>query len=1165
MKLSIFFMFMLVLNTTANSLAQKTMTISASQMTLREIFIEIKKQTGYTVVYNNQKLDINRPLNVHFNNAGIQDVLNKILANTGLTYELMDDFVILSSAPSSQQENIKIYGKVTDEYKNPLPGATVLVKEGSVMLGATTSIEGTYKLTIPAALKKFSISFSFMGMETKVVEYKGRDTINVVLHEDAKEMDEVVVTGYQTLKKRSMAGSISTVKAEDLLLNGTQSLEQALQGQIPGMIVMNQSGLTGTRQRVRVRGTSTLLGNAEPVWVVDGIVQDDPLPFDSNEFSNQNTEDSDMIREFVGGAISWLNPNDIESITVLKDASSTAIYGVKAANGVIVITTKKGEKGRMSVSYNGNFSLTPRLNYKKMELMNSQQRVEVSREAYQKKMVLGENSQIGYAALARAYMNREISLETFTAEAKKLEMYNTDWFDILFHNAFSHNHSIGFSGGSDKATYRASFGYNTTNNTAKGNSQTAYTINLNVSATPWKNLSITAGLAGSVTKTKAFAGNDPFEYASSTNRAIGCFDEEGERMFYQHSNGYLFNVLNELEQSGNENTKNTLNSTLNIRWRLTDWLTYQSNFSYNTASANGFTYYTEQSNHIAQKRKYNFDEFNVGSKEYENSELPYGGEYNTNQNSNANLTWRNQFDFMKIFKDVHSLTVMIGQEIRSTKTDGFRLKSYGYLHDKGKLFLKLPKLIAMKENSLIGEQPTITDTEQNYISFFSTLDYSYDNRYSINASIRADASNRFGQDKSTRFLPVWSVGVRWNVGSEHWLEGQDILSDMSLRASYGFQGNVAENVSPDLIATMKVLDNRDYVLQVKDLPAPYLKWEKVGNLNLGVDFSFFKNKVRGVFEYYYKKTRDMVVDQVIPYANGVSSRPVNGGTMSNKGWDAQVSFNPIQTKDLLVTLSLNFGKVYNEIKSILKPNGSWQEAVSGNLNKIGYPVSSFWAFRFSGLNPEHGGPEFDLSGSELDEASHDATLYMDYAGKKDPDFTTNLSLTIRYKTFSLSSSFYLSVGNQQFLAPISKNMTSIPNEYENMSTEWLKRWRKPGDEKHTNVPALPDRSTTAQDIKILGRIESSAINTNRLQPYELYANSTARVVDAWFLRCQNISFSYSLPSEKLPGFLQNLSFTGSVSNPFQIRSKDFLGRDPEVALGNQPMSSIYTLGINMSF
>ena len=303
-------MFMLVLNTTANSLAQKTMTISASQMTLREIFIEIKKQTGYTVVYNNQKLDINRPLNVHFNNAGIQDVLNKILANTGLTYELMDDFVILSSAPSSQQENIKIYGKVTDEYKNPLPGATVLVKEGSVMLGATTSIEGTYKLTIPAALKKFSISFSFMGMETKVVEYKGRDTINVVLHEDAKEMDEVVVTGYQTLKKRSMAGSISTVKAEDLLLNGTQSLEQALQGQIPGMIVMNQSGLTGTRQRVRVRGTSTLLGNAEPVWVVDGIVQDDPLPFDSNEFSNQNTEDSDMIREFVGGAISWLNPND---------------------------------------------------------------------------------------------------------------------------------------------------------------------------------------------------------------------------------------------------------------------------------------------------------------------------------------------------------------------------------------------------------------------------------------------------------------------------------------------------------------------------------------------------------------------------------------------------------------------------------------------------------------------------------------------------------------------------------------------------------------------------------------------------------------------------------------------------------------------------------------
>ena len=217
----------------------------------------------------------------------------------------------------------------------------------------------------------------------------------------------VVVTGYQTVKKRSMAGSTSYVKAEDLVLTGTQTLEQALQGKIPGMVVMNKSGLTGTRQRVRVRGTSTLLGSAEPVWVVDGVIQEDPLPFKSNDLTNLNPDNTDMIKDFVGGAISWLNPNDIENITVLKDASSTAIYGTKAANGVIVINTKKGEKGRMSVNYNTNMSLTPRLNYNRMELMNSKERVDVSREAYENGLVLGSDQKMGYLGLALAFERRD--------------------------------------------------------------------------------------------------------------------------------------------------------------------------------------------------------------------------------------------------------------------------------------------------------------------------------------------------------------------------------------------------------------------------------------------------------------------------------------------------------------------------------------------------------------------------------------------------------------------------------------------------------------------------------------------------------------------------------------------------------------------------------------
>lgn len=1054
-----------------------------------------------------------------------------------------------------------------DVHGNPLPGVTVVVKEGKVMLGTATNSDGYYQLSIPVVLENFSIQFTFVGMESKSVVYQGENVVNVVMKEKAEVTDEVVVTGYQTVKKRAMAGSTSSVKAENLLLNGTQTLEQALQGKIPGMMIMNTSGLTGTRQRVRVRGTSTLLGNAEPVWVVDGIIQEDPLPFESNELNNLDPTNMDMIRDFVGGAIAWLNPNDIEDVTVLKDASSTAIYGIKAANGVIVITTKKGKQGRMAVSYNGNFSFSPRLTYSKLELMNSQQRVDVSREAYERGLLLDESAQvgIGYTALALAYKRKEITLEEFSREAQKLENTNTDWFKILFRNAFSHSHTISISGGSDKTTYHTSFGINDNQNTAKGNGQTQYMANMNLSTMLWNCISLNTSVAGSVSKTEAFIGTDPYSYAGNTNRAIACFNEKGERFFYKYDkNGYLYNILNELDNSGNENTLMSVNSNLTIRWQILEGLSFSSSLAFSMSNSNGKSWYTEQSNYIAAIRNYNFEEFMETSDKYKESPLPHGGELNESQAENKTWMWRNQVEYWHNFNGVHALSIMLGQEVRSVKQGSYMSKNYGYMHERGRIFVNVPVTvkgtISNDPNPLLKNNvPTIVDTENNTMSYYSTLSYMYDERYAVNGSIRVDASNRFGQDKSTRFQPVWSLGLRWNVGREHWLQGQNLLSDMSLRLSFGWQGNVATNVSPDLIATISASDNGGYNLTVKNLPAPKLKWEKVQNLNLGVDFSLFKNTINGSFEWYKKKTTDMIVEQDVPFENGVLSRPINGGDMSNKGWDIGVNFVPVRTKNLVVSVGLTTGKVYNEIKSTIAPTGSWKEAVSGNLNKQGYPVSSFWAFRFTGLNPDSGGPEFDLDGWELDEAATDATLYMNYAGKLEPDFTGGLSLSVRYKTLTLSSSLYLSLGNQKFLAPINKNILhGIPSEYENMSTEWLRRWRKPGDEKYTNVPSLPDKVTSAKDIFI----EKQNMSVN---PYELYANSDIRVVDAWFLRCNSISLSYNVPENKLPRFFQAMSLSCSVSNPFQVVSRDFLGRDPEVASGVQPLSRNWSFSLNISF
>lgn len=1146
---------------------QQKVTIQVTKVSLQEVFKSINKQTGLNFVYNVVQLKEMGAVTLDMKGVTVDSVLSVLFAKTPFEYNYEMDSIVIKKRSVQTSNGLVISGLVTDEQGNRLPGVTVMIKEGKVLLGAVTDRDGHYQLTIPEVLKQFSIQFSFVGMESKVVTYDGKTAINVVLKEKTEAVDEVVVTGYQVIRKRAMAGSASNVKAEDLLLNGTQTLEQALQGKIPGMMVMNMSGLTGTRQRVRVRGTSTLLGNAEPVWVVDGIIQEDPLPFESNEFNNLNLDNMDMIRNFVGGAISWLNPNDIEDVTVLKDASSTAIYGVKAANGVIVITTKKGKTGRMAVSYSGNFSFSSRLAYDKLELMNSQQRVEVSREAYERGLLLDESAQtgIGYTALALAYKRKEITLEEFSREAQKLERANTDWFKILFRNSFSHSHTVSISGGSDKTTYHTSFGINDSQNTAKGNGQSQYMANMSLSTKLWDCISLSTSVAGSVAKTKAFVGTDPYGYASTTNRAIACFDENGDRFFYKYDkNGFLYNILNEQDNSGNENTLTSVNSNLTIRWQILEGLSLSSSLAFSMSNSNGKSWYSEQSNYISAIRKYNFEEFNETSDKYKESPLPYGGELNESQAENKTWMWRNQLEFWRNFNGVHALSLMLGQEVRSVRQNSYTNKTYGYMHERGKLFVDVPitvkGTITNDPNPLLkGNVPTIIDMENNTMSFYSTLSYMYDERYAINGSVRMDASNRFGQDKSTRYLPVWSLGLRWNVGREHWLQGQDLLSDMSLRLSYGWQGNVAANVSPDLIATISASDKGGYNLTIKNLPAPKLKWEKVQNLNLGVDFSLFKNKIHGSFEWYKKKTTDMIVEQEVPFENGVLTRPMNGGNMSNKGWDLGVNFVPVRTKDFVVSVGLNTGKVYNEVKSSIAPTGSYDEAISGNLNKEGYAVSSFWAFRFMGLNHENGGPEFDLEGLELDGATTDATLYLKYAGKLEPDFTGGLSLSVRYKTLTLSSSLYLSLGNQKFLAPVSKNiLRGIPSEYENMSTEWLKRWRKPGDEKHTNIPSLPDKVSSAQTIH-------SEKQNRDYNPYELYAKSDIRVVNAWYLRCNSISLSYNIPESKLPRVFQAVSLSCSVSNPFQIVSRDFLGRDPEVASGSQPLSRNWSFSLNISF
>jgi TonB-dependent SusC/RagA subfamily outer membrane receptor len=462
---------------------------------------------------------------------------------------------------------------------------------------------------------------------------------------DDTELEEVVVTGYQNIKEKSMAGSFSRIKAEDLIQTGTTTIESMLQGKIPGMNVINTSGLTGTRQKVRVRGTSTLMGSAEPVWVVDGIIQEDNLPFDASQLTAIGDDNLDMMKTFIGGAISWLNPNDIEDITVLKDASATAIYGVKAANGVIVITTKKGERGRMAVNYSGRYAASQKMNYNRQHVMNSKERVALSREGFERGAQIADEP-YGFAGAAYAFLRQQISYDEFCTQVQELETNNTDWFDILYRTPFSQQHSLSFSGGNNNATYRASFGYTDTKNTAIGNDLQSYNASLSNTFNFWNNkLVVNTSISGSQTRTRAFAdGVDPFNYAINTSRVIDAFNEDGSYYYYQKGN-FNYNILKELANSGNENTTKNLNVNLSARWRFTEDLTLNLTLGGSTSSNMAETWFTERSNKITRIRQYEYGTKTVEDEEYQKSKLPFGGMLSTTENRNFNYTARAQFDY----------------------------------------------------------------------------------------------------------------------------------------------------------------------------------------------------------------------------------------------------------------------------------------------------------------------------------------------------------------------------------------------------------------------------------------------------------------------------------------------------------------------------------------
>lgn len=459
---------------------QRKMDISMKDASLVDVFRYIRKHSGYAFVYDHDAVKRAGTVTVDAQGATVEEILEQCFQGSMFRFLIEDQVVIIQKEVEnvSQQQDVKsieVKGRVIDEKKNPLPGVTVTIK--GMSLGVVTDVEGNYLLRLPQEAKDVKLLFSFVGMKTQEVAYAGQQEIDITMHEEATQIDEVVITGYQVVDRRKNTSAVNTVKVDDIMIPSATSIDQMLEGRVPGMILMSNSGEVGVVPKIRIRGTSTLIGNREPIWVVDGIIVQDPVPVSPEELN-----DPDYINR-IGNAIAGLNPQDIERLDILKDAAATALYGAKAANGVIVVTTKKGHIGAPTVNYNmtTTFRQRPRYTDRKINLMNSRERVQFSRELFDNHYLYDSNTNmVGYEGALHELYTGKINDKQFAEKVARLETMNTDWFDLLTEDTWSHQHTLSISGGSEQTRYYSSLGYTRDNDVIKGNYNERYTAAMNL-------------------------------------------------------------------------------------------------------------------------------------------------------------------------------------------------------------------------------------------------------------------------------------------------------------------------------------------------------------------------------------------------------------------------------------------------------------------------------------------------------------------------------------------------------------------------------------------------------------------------------------------------------------------------------------------------------------
>lgn len=830
----------------------------------------------------------------------------------------------LSSAFAAEK---KVQGVVISSEDNlPLIGASVYVtaedlkKAGSAQttMGVITDVDGQFSIAIPAGITRFFCSYvGYDVLEVKLVP--GKEHYEITLHASSQMLDAVVVTGYQTVERRKLTAAVSKLDISDETIGAVKSIDQALAGQIAGLSVSQTSGAPGAPAKIRIRGTASLNGTQDPLWVLDGIPlegTDVPEPDELNDITNMKQS-----------SIAGLNPADIENITILKDAAATAIYGARAANGVIVITTKKGKVGKPVINFSSRFTYTPTLSLDRLNLLNSAEKVGLEMDMIRNNYSPDNHKGGVYNILSNynelsAFQNGgwdALSSDT-QAAINRLKSVNTNWGDILFRDAFSQEYNLSLSGGTERVTYYTSFGYYKEDGNVDGVGMDRFNL---VGKTSYKvNSILKVGVSMFANRRKntnyltdAYGMSNPVFYSRKANPYFELYDKNGNYNYdYDIQNNtdkdLGFNIFEERQNTSNESVVNSFSSIFdaelrfNDKWKLTSQFGYQLEKTSREEIADWESY--------AMRYYYKLSEYSQGgeTKHF----LPEGGMQKSYENSNSQITWKAMGEYRDSFNDIHELEVMAGTELRKTWYE--TLFSAGYGFDRKTLTTK-PVIFPNESYATSFPLHQTTYKENAYVSFYSTASYSLLNRYTVGGSIRFDGSDLFGVDKKYRYLPLYSVSALWRLSQEPFMQQAKWVDNLVFRASYGLQGNIDKNTSPFLLGTYRsesILPGvSEDVIIINSAPNKKLRWEKTQSVNAGFDFSVLNQAINLSVDYYYRKGTDLIALRMLPLETGFTSMNVNWASMENKGVEISLSTRNITTKNFSWYTNFNFAYNGNKV------------------------------------------------------------------------------------------------------------------------------------------------------------------------------------------------------------------------------------------------------------